>query len=211
MTTKRTPRPPAAASPHEGDAAAVFVKLSTLRPWKRNPRVNAQAVDKVKASIERFGFGAPIVAQEGTNRIVAGHTRHKAAQALGLDVVPVRFLRLSDDEAATLALADNRLGEIAEWDLPGLSDVLKGLPEELRALAGWDEHELTPLLAAEWDAVAGTDGRLPNRNAGPYRIELEPADARAFERALARHRKGKPKATAGELVGAWARAALARS
>ncbi|HEV2969191.1 MAG TPA: ParB N-terminal domain-containing protein [Pirellulales bacterium] len=63
-------------------------KLSDIKPYPQNPRVNDAAVDAVAASIREFGFQQPIVVDiEGV--IIVGHTRWKAAQKLGLDKVPV--------------------------------------------------------------------------------------------------------------------------
>lgn len=103
--------------------------LERLRPYANNPRVNDGAVPAVAASIREFGFLVPIVATpDGT--ILAGHTRLKAAQSLGLAEVPVLVARdLDDAKARAFRLADNKTGELAEWDL-------KALDEELAALEG---------------------------------------------------------------------------
>ncbi len=117
----------------------MLVEPSKLVPWERNPRHNDGAVDKVAASIKELGFGAPIVARKGSNEIIAGHTRWKAAQKLGLEVVPVRFLDISDEKAQTMALADNKLGEIADWDNELLQEIALDLGDDLMDLAGFDE------------------------------------------------------------------------
>ena len=63
-------------------------KLSQVKPYPSNPRVNDQAVEAVPRSIREFGFCQPIVVDvDGV--IVVGHTRWKAAQRLGLESVPV--------------------------------------------------------------------------------------------------------------------------
>src|SRR5437868_6061514 len=80
--------------PKTEESAAVWVQLDELKPWKENPRHNQLAVQKVAASITRFGFGAPLLARTADKQIIAGHTRFLAAKALGLRVVPVRFLDL---------------------------------------------------------------------------------------------------------------------
>jgi len=113
----------------KADEQAVELSPSELKPWKRNPRKNEGAVDKVARSIERFGFASPIVARAKDRRIVAGHTRWKAAKKLELESVPVRLVELSDEEAEALALADNRLGEVAQWDPSGLAEILSDLQE----------------------------------------------------------------------------------
>lgn len=126
------------------EAAAVWVERSTLAPWKDNPRKNQKAIAKVAASIKRFGFGAPILARTG-GEVIAGHTRLLAAESLGLDRVPVRYLDLDPAEAHLLALADNKLGEVAEWDAALLTNILSKYGLEDAALAGFDSAELDKL------------------------------------------------------------------
>ena len=58
-------------------------KTSELRPYEGNPRQNDRAVEAVAASIREYGFRQPIVIDEA-GVIIAGHTRWKAAQSLGL-------------------------------------------------------------------------------------------------------------------------------
>lgn len=130
-------------------AAAEYVPVGKLKPWANNPRKNDAAVAGVAASIERFGFGAPLLARRETGEIIAGHTRLKAALKLKLAQVPVRYLDLSADEAHALALADNKLGELADWDEEMLSAVLKDL--SARDIStdeiGFGEGELNRLLS----------------------------------------------------------------
>ena len=131
------------------DAAALWVPIETLEPWPGNPRVNESAVADVAESIRRFGFASPIIAREEDRQVIAGHTRLKAARLLGLDRVPVRLLDIDPADARLLALADNKLGEIASWDDALLSDVLRELEAEGVALEGigWSDDELAELLA----------------------------------------------------------------
>jgi site-specific DNA-methyltransferase (adenine-specific) len=143
------------------EAAAEWVPLQALRPWADNPRRNDDAVAAVAQSIQRFGFGAPILARRVNGEIIAGHTRWKAAQQLGLDRVPVRFLDLDPVDAHLLALADNRLSEDASWNDEMLSAVLADLKAHQADLAatGFTDQELAELLA---DADAAADaGETP--------------------------------------------------
>lgn len=110
------------------EAAAVWVPLSELHEWENNPREN-QPIDKVANSIKRFGFASPIIARKN-GEIIAGHTRFRAAQSLGLERVPVRFMDLDPADAKLLALADNKIGELADWDDDKLADILKEIEEE---------------------------------------------------------------------------------
>jgi len=129
--------------------AAVYVLVTGLKPWDRNPRKNSEAVAPVADSIKRFGFGAPILARLANRRIIAGHTRLLAAKKLGMTHVPVRFLDISEADAQLLALADNKLGEIAIWDDRVLARVVADLKAQNVALdaSGFDAKEIDRLLA----------------------------------------------------------------
>ncbi|QDP51609.1 MAG: putative modification methylase [Prokaryotic dsDNA virus sp.] len=138
------------SQPQKSEAAAVYVDPSTLTPWNQNPRNNEAAIDEVAKSIQRFGFASPIVARTADGRVIAGHTRLAAALRLGLEDVPVRFLDIDEQLASALALADNKIGEIATWDDETLGQVLAELEQDGMDLGGlgWDEDELDRILEA---------------------------------------------------------------
>jgi len=139
-------------------AAAVFIDPTVLVPWDQNPRINDAVVDGLAKSIEEFGFGAPIVARLANSMIIAGHTRWKAATKLGLKEVPVRFLDISESQAKALALADNRLGEEAEWDDIALRNVLLEIQPDIDVgILGFDETQLAGLLIPEQISSADAD------------------------------------------------------
>lgn len=129
------------------ESAAVYLPPSDLNPWEGNPRVNDHVVDKVALSIQRFNFGAPILARKDDMMVIAGHTRLKAAVKLGLEQVPVRLLDLTISEAKALALADNKLSEEAQWSA-AVDDVLRDLDMEDISLEGlgWSDDELAKIL-----------------------------------------------------------------
>lgn len=136
-----------AAKAASTEAAAVWVDPAQLVPWVGNPRKNDGNVARVAASIERFGFGAPIVARLANKEIIAGHTRWKAARSLKLAQVPVRYLDVSEQEAHLLALADNRLNELSPWDEGALVELSEEFGSDDMLLAGWASTELDALGA----------------------------------------------------------------
>lgn len=144
-------KPPTEKATDFSEAAAVWLDISQLKEWDNNPRKNDPAVAGVAKSIQKFGFGAPILARKHNMEVIAGHTRLKAAKKLGLHKVPVRILDLNAEEAHMLALADNRLGENAEWDEPMLAAVLADLQQKDQDLdlSGFDSKELDALLDDE--------------------------------------------------------------
>ena len=107
----------------------VMLPVSEVRPYEKNPRKNADAVKFVKASIEQFGFKVPIIVD--SNRvIVCGHTRLMAAKSLGMSEVPCIFADdLTDDQIKAFRLADNKVGEFAEWDMDLLGDELDAIAD----------------------------------------------------------------------------------
>lgn len=106
----------------------VYVDIENVIPYENNPRINDDAVEKVANSIREFGWQQPIVVDKN-NVIIVGHTRLKAAQQLGMKQVPVVFADLSEEKAKAYRLADNRTGQIAEWDFELLEQELDELNE----------------------------------------------------------------------------------
>jgi site-specific DNA-methyltransferase (adenine-specific) len=106
-------------------------KLSDIVPYEKNPRDNDAAVEAVARSIREFGFRQPIVVDaEGV--IVVGHTRWKAAQKLGLETVPVHVATdMTPEQIKAYRIADNKVAELATWDM-------ELLPVELSDLQSMD-------------------------------------------------------------------------
>lgn len=91
-------------------------KLYEIKPYEKNPRKNDDSVDYVANSIKEFGFKQPIVIDKD-GVIVAGHTRYKAAKKLGLKEVPCIVADdLTDEQIKAYRIADNKVGELSEWD-----------------------------------------------------------------------------------------------
>lgn len=102
-------------------------RLDEITPYENNPRHNADAVDKVAASLQEFGWQQPIVV-DADGVIIAGHTRLKAAQKLGLETAPVVVAEnLADEQAKAYRLADNKTAEFAGWDFDLLGSELLGI------------------------------------------------------------------------------------
>jgi len=166
--------------------AAVYVNPNDLTPWDRNPRENDHVVGEVAESIKRFGFGAPILARKEDSVVIAGHTRLKGALKLGLKEVPVRFLDLSKEEAAALALADNKLNELAVWSA-NIDDVLRDLDMEGVNLTGlgWDDDELAQILKENAEDLEEFDEEEPDYDEIPEDVEALTKDGEVV--TLGRH------------------------
>lgn len=103
--------------------------ITELREYENNPRHNENAVDAVAASIKEFGFKVPIVIDEN-NVIIAGHTRRKAAEKLGMTLVPCIVADdLTPEQIRAFRLADNKVSELAGWDFEKMEQELAELKE----------------------------------------------------------------------------------
>lgn len=143
-----------------------MTKLAEIRPYEKNPRIIPQAaVDAVARSIQAFGFRSPIVV-DANGVILAGHTRYKAAQQLGLAEVPVVWQNdITDIQARGYRIADNKAAEISTWDRDALDT-------EVRELSAFvDGADLEALGLADWELQ-----RILN-DSGAAESELPPLEA----------------------------------
>ena len=123
-------------------------KIESIQPYDHNPRQYGEAVDAVAKSIEEFGWRQPIVV-DSDGVIIVGHVRYFAAQKLSIDKVPVHVATdLTAEQIKAYRIADNKTGELAEWDLPLLTAELTELQDGGWDLAtiGFDDAALAKLL-----------------------------------------------------------------
>ena len=105
----------------------VYKKVDEIIPYEKNPRINDAAVEAVAKSIKEFGFRVPLVLDKN-NVIITGHTRLRSAKMLGMTEVPCIIAdNLTPEQVQAYRIADNKTGEIAEWDYALLPMELKDL------------------------------------------------------------------------------------
>lgn len=118
------------ARPTGQGVAAVYLPIDALRPNPRNPRAHGAEVERLARTILRTTWGAPIIAQASTRRVIGGHGRIEAARLIAAGMIvdgierggpghrfdrdapaplllPVRLVDVSDAEADAMTLADN--------------------------------------------------------------------------------------------------------
>ena len=133
------------------------VTLSKLKPYENNAKIHgAGQIEKLKASIEEFGFLTPCLIDEEYN-LIAGHGRVMAANELGMETVPCVFVEgLTEAQRRAYILADNRLGELGEWDM----DLVFSELEELKDMDF--DIELTGFeLPDETEQIEITEDEVP--------------------------------------------------
>lgn len=119
----------------------INVSIDKIKPYENNPRNNDDAVDAVANSIKEFGWQQPIVV-DTDGVIIAGHTRYKAAKQLKLKEVPIVVAdKLTKEQVNAYRLADNKVGELANWDTKKLDDELQALLDQIDMTDfGFDEN-----------------------------------------------------------------------
>jgi len=133
--------------------------ITEITPYEKNPRKNDEAVEYVANSIKEFGFKVPIVIDKN-GVIVAGHTRYKAAQKLGLEKLPCVIADdLTEKQIKAFRIADNKTSEKSSWD-----DVL--LKEELTDILG--DFDMTDFGFGNFELTILTEDFEPE----PYDDEL---------------------------------------
>lgn len=114
------------------------MSITDIKPYPKNPRDNDAGVDAVANSIKEFGWQQPIVVDKD-NVIIVGHTRYKAAKKLGKDKVPVVVAdNLSPEQVKAYRLADNKTGELTDWDMGLLDDELGDITDINMSDFGFD-------------------------------------------------------------------------
>lgn len=119
------------------------VPLDTLNLDPSNARIHPQKnMDAIRASLAQFGQRKPIVVQKAGMIVRAGNGTVEAARALGWSEIAAVVLDDDNITATAYAIADNRTGELAEWD----DDILASLVKDLEDFdLGFSEKDLSSL------------------------------------------------------------------
>lgn len=128
------------------------IPIDRINAAAYNPRVDLQPGDpeyeKLRHSIEEFGYVEPIVWNERTGNMVGGHQRYKImVHELGRTELEVSVVDLDDDQEKLLNLALNKVS--GHWDEGALAWLLEDLQVSGAdlTLSGFDDGEIEELLA----------------------------------------------------------------
>ncbi|MFZ5591719.1 MAG: site-specific DNA-methyltransferase [Bacillota bacterium] len=127
------------------------IPLSKIKAAKYNPRKNLKPGDaeyeKLKRSIEEFGYVEPVIWNKRTGNIVGGHQRYKILNALGYTEIDCVVVDMDEKREKALNVALNKIQ--GEFDIPLLTDLLKDLDADGFdvLLTGFDAAELDELFS----------------------------------------------------------------
>lgn len=124
------------------------MNLKDIEPAEYNPRVelneNDDEYQKIKNSIEQFGYVDPIIWNKRTNKIVGGHQRYTVLRDLGYETADVSVVDVDEQNEMALNIALNKVE--GEWDRNKLKEVLEELEEDKLSFTGFDEDEIDSII-----------------------------------------------------------------
>lgn len=117
---------------------AVDIDLPIIDPVnaRRHPEKNLTAI---KTSLTSYGQRRPIIINRRTGFVEAGNGTLTAARLLGKRKIAAIYVDDDPHTATGFGIADNRTGELAEWDVENLSQLLREIDT--------DSDELTQMFA----------------------------------------------------------------
>ena len=139
------------------DLLPLATKVSELKPASKNARIGD--IEAIRKSYERFGQRKPIVAHRETREVIAGNHQLAAAKELGWEEIAVVWVDDDEMTATAYSVADNRIGQLGEWNVEALVDALGDIdPIDLSA-TGFSQAEyedFVALLDEQVGSVAAT-------------------------------------------------------
>lgn len=126
--------------------------IDTLKPADYNPRKDLKPGDaeyeKLKRSIETYGYVEPIIWNKRTGVVVGGHQRLKVMKDLGYTEVDCVIVDLDEQKEKALNIALNKIS--GAWDDTLLANLLKDLDRSGYdvTLTGFDLAEAQELFGS---------------------------------------------------------------
>lgn len=125
-------------------------KTAELLPADYNPRKDLKPGDaeyeKLKRSLEQFGYVEPVIWNKNTGRVVGGHQRLKVLIDMGMTEVDCVVVELDEEKEKALNIALNKIS--GEWDTDKLALLisdLQGADFDV-SLTGFDPDEIDDLF-----------------------------------------------------------------
>ena len=126
------------------------MKTENLLPADYNPRKDLKPGDeeyeKLKRSIEQFGYVEPVIWNRTTGRVVGGHQRLKVLINMGINEVDCVVVEMDENKEKALNVALNKIS--GEWDKDKLALLISDLQAEDFdvSLTGFDAAEIDDLF-----------------------------------------------------------------
>ena len=138
------------------------IPIGDLTPADYNPRKELKPgdpeFDKLKRSLDEFGYVEPVIWNKTTGRVVGGHQRITALKALGYEGVDCVVVELDETREKALNVALNKIN--GEWDQDKLALLIADLDaSDFDAeLTGFDDEEIQAMIGSLDETEVEDDG-----------------------------------------------------
>lgn len=158
-----------------------YKNIDELVPYEKNPRINKEAIKYVKNSIKQFGFKNPVIIDKN-NVIVCGHTRVDACKELKINEIPCIYADdLTDEQIKAFRLADNKVGEFAEWDFSLLDEELSDIIDlDMSDLGSLNDEDIELDIEHETKENAESIETQHYLVCGQYKIPIDAEEQKLF-------------------------------
>ena len=128
---------------------SLAVQMDLLNPDEHNARAHDDVgISAIMESFKQFGQDQLLVVQKDGMIVRKGNGRLEAAKRLGWKYIAAIIIDEDDTSAMARAIADNRTGDLSDWDFSNLTDVLDELAgTEWEQSLGFEKAELDNLLS----------------------------------------------------------------
>lgn len=154
------------------------VATSELKFDPNNVRKHDErSVKAIADSLAKFGQRKPIVVTH-KNIVVAGNGTLEAARELGWEQISIVRLpkEWSNKQIEAFAIADNRTGDLSEWNIANLIDQLGNLDDEMLVHSGFTEDELADLLEFQQNPFVTVRENIADLKPHPRNYQFHPDD-----------------------------------
>lgn len=164
-----------------------LVPVAEVKPNPCNPNKHPDSqVDLLAKIIREQGFRAPITVSTRSGFVVRGHGRLLAAQKMGLTEVPVDFQGYESDELEKAdLLADNKIAELADLDIPSAAIIVQDLDSSNfdLELTGFNDIELDSFLEECLDCTKceNRDSFGIDKSSSAKKNEVKNVDINSFD------------------------------
>lgn len=123
----------------------INININNLKILESSRTTTTEEIELYKKLFDRYGVTVPLVI-DNENQIYLGTAKYIACKELGIQEIPcLKIEDLSEEDLKVISLAEQRAGELGEWDYEKLYEELKELGEKA-FLTGFDIESIKEMV-----------------------------------------------------------------
>jgi ParB-like chromosome segregation protein Spo0J len=151
----------------------IKMKIKDIVPSDYNPRmISDEALEKLRMSLDKFGYIDPLIVNGRNNHIVGGHQRFKILKEKFKpeEEIEVSIVDMDDYQERACNLALNKIN--GEWDEESLASLLNDIKlnePDLMQFTGFEDIELSKIFDSEKEV---TDDNFVPPKEPKYKVNI---------------------------------------